>query len=68
MRGTKKGAKGVVEDGGVKDFSAVAHIIGNPLTSVRISQIFIGKDCVVYKMSAVQKIMAFSAVINTLIH
>jgi len=46
-------------DWGVKDFSAVDHMIGNSFTSARISQIVIGKDCVVYKMSAVQKIMDF---------
>ena len=46
-------------DGGVKDFSAVDHMFVNLFTSARISQIFIGSDFVVYKMSAVQKIMDF---------
>jgi hypothetical protein len=55
-------------DVGVKDFSAVDRVIGNPFTHARTSQIFIGKDCVVHKMSAVQNIMDFLAVIHILIH
>jgi len=55
-------------DGCVKDFPAVDRMIGNPFTRARPSKLFIGKDCVVYKMSAVLKIMDSLAVINILIH
>jgi len=53
---------------GVSKSSAVDRMIGNPFTPARTSQIFIGKDCVIYKMPAVQKVTDFSAVTNSLIH